>query len=264
MATLQKKTPKISIIILTYQTDNLTLNLLKSLENPKDIEILVVNNGENNLIEEEIKLNYPHVRYFFTGKNLGFSGGNNYGIKKAGGEWILLLNSDAITNTKQIEKLLNITEEEKYLVVTPKLVYKDGTTQNNVAYFDSLLKNSVNWLLARPRFLGCEKLVVNTKVDFATAAVLLIHNSVFKKIGLFDEERFFMYFEDLDFCYRLKKNKIPILYVSNVSIIHLEGASANKQPQEKNINYNKGLENYLEKNRGLFIALINKIFHLFR
>ena len=90
---------------------------------------------------------------------------------------------------------------------------------------------------------------------------MLIHKSVFEKIGLLDDKKFFMYFEDIDFSYRLHKAGIKVLYCPKIKIIHLGGASSDQDTRQKNKNYQHGLQTYLNKHRGSVICWINNIFH---
>jgi len=117
------------------------------------------------------------------------------------------------------------------------------------------------FLFARPRFLHCQNIDRPSVVDFLTGAVMLIHRSVFDIVGTLDDKNFFMYFEDLDFSYRLHEAGIKILYCPEVKIIHLGGASSDQDTRQKNKNYQHGLTAYLKKHRGDFAVWINNKFH---
>lgn len=257
------KNPQLSIIILNYKTDDLILNLLSHLEKKSGVEIIIVDNSPDNILSKKI-VNRSDIRYFFIGKNLGFSGGNNFGIKRAAGDWILLLNSDTIVSTSDLLRLLLITQASHRLVAAPKLLTKSKNIQNNVGYFDGLFENPINYLFVRPRFVDCSKITSEVDVDLLTGAAMLIHRSVFNKVGLLDEERFFMYFEDIDFSLRLHKAGIKVLYVPSVQVVHLGGASSNMNTKQKNINYTSGLKAYLTKHRTFAVNYLNNIFHFFK
>ena len=252
--------PKLSIVIINYQTDNLVLDLLKGIKSNKLIEIILVDNSSKNTLEKKLPRRRD-LHYLFTGKNLGFSGGNNLGISKARGEWLFLLNSDTVTNNSDILRLLKTTIDEKYLVSCPKLIQPNGGVQNNIGYFDKFFTNPTNKIFVRPRLINCTDISDNTPVDLLTGTAMLIHKSVFEKIGYLDDKNFFMYFEDIDFSYRLYKAGIKVLYCPSVKIIHLGGASSNQNSTQKNKNYQHGLQTYLKKHRGIFINWINNIFH---
>lgn len=261
MAILQTKTPKASIIIVNYHTDQLVLDLLAKVGDCDEIEIILIDNSSTPSIQSKLP-KFQSLVYLFQNKNRGFSGGNNMGIKRAKGEWVFLLNSDTLTSGKDILKLVQNCEHEGASAGAPRLVNDDGTLQQSVGYFDAPHKGAVNWLLARPRFVdisGNE----NTRVDFATGAALLIKKSLVEKVGLLDEKSFFMYFEDIDFCYRLFREKISILYVPSIKITHFGGKSADQNVQQKNANYTNARNAYIKKHRGSFVLFLNNVFKLF-
>lgn len=261
MAILQTKTPKVSVIIVNYNTDRLVLDLIQKIGESSEIEIVLIDNSSTSSIKSKLP-KFKSLTYLFQNKNLGFSGANNVGIKRAKGEWVLLLNSDTITSAKDILNLVTECELAHALVGAPQLINGDKSIQESVGFFDTPHKGIINWLLARPRFAHISSRV-NVRVDFATGAALLIKKSVIERVGLLDEASFFMYFEDIDFCYRLFKKKISILYVPKITVIHFGGKSANQNAQEKNTNYTNARNAYIKKHRGSFILLLNNFFKLF-
>ena len=263
MAVLQKTTTRVSVVIVHYKTDELTLKLLSGLPKQTGAEVIVVDNSPEPTLKSVIKAKHPHVSYIFAGKNLGFAGGNNLGIKSARGEWVCILNSDTVTSWDSLFSLIDTAEKHSYLLAAPLLQNK-GMIEHNVGYFDTVLKHPVNGLLARPRMIDTSVITRETAVNIATGAALLVHTSVFEKIGFLDDQHYFMYFEDIDFCYRLHKAGIPILYVPQVRITHYGGASSDKDPAKKNDNYLKGLDAYLTKHRGSLVRSINARLKLFQ
>lgn len=254
---------KLSIVIVNYKTDDLILDLLKGLKKDASIEIIIVDNSPQETLEKKLPTR-SDLRYFYTGKNLGFSGGNNYGISRSKGEWLFLLNSDIKTNTEDINKLLRITAESGYVVSAPRLVQPDGQIQDNVGYFDSFFQNPINFIFARPRKINCSSIDKSLTVDYLTGAAMLIHKSVFEKAGFLDDKHFFMYFEDIDFSQRLNRTGFGVLYLPQIKITHFGGASSDQDSRQKKINYQSGLNTYLRLQRGLLIATINKILHVLK
>jgi len=261
MTDTREKNPELSIVIINYQTDDLVVNLVQKLVPRFGVEIIIVDNSPTDSLHHRLPKR-SDVRYFFTGKNLGFSGGNNYGLSKASGEWSFLLNSDTLVTMEDVLELLSETKKQKYLVSAPKLTQPDGKTQNNVGFFDPFLRNPINFLFVRPRFLQCSKVHEFTEVDALTGAAMMIHSSVFRRVGLLDEKNFFMYFEDLDFSYRLKKTGIKVLFNPSIEVVHFGGASSDQDTRQKNQNYQQGLSVYLKKHRGILVLWLNKILHL--
>jgi GT2 family glycosyltransferase len=250
---------KISVIILNYQTPELTIDLLKSLD--EKLEIIVVDNSPEPTLAKLIKKSGLRTRYFFTGKNLGFAGGNNFGLARSAGEWIFFLNSDTRCAAADIVRLKDIAEENNYQVAAPKIVSINGQPQKNVGFFDSFWRQPINCLFARPRYFTGDS---QASVDFAHATALMVKRSIFESVGLWDEKNYFMYFEDIDLGLRLHKQKIPILFVPEVKITHLGGESFNGNLSKRNEYYFRSLDRYLKKNRGPIITMANKIFRLFR
>jgi GT2 family glycosyltransferase len=260
MADRKEKNISLSVITINYQTDKLVTDLLTKLTPHAGLEVILVDNSPSDTLRAKLPKRND-VKYFFVGKNLGFSGGNNFGLARAKGEWLFLLNSDTLISTEEVLKLLSETIKSKHLVSAPKLVQPDGKIQNNVGFFDSFLQKPVNFLFARPRFLPCSSVNKPVQVDLLTGAAMMIHNSVFKQTGLLDDKNFFMYFEDIDFSYRLHQKGIPVLYDPDVKIIHFGGASSDQDTRQKNKNYQHGLGVYLKKHRGNLARTLNNIFH---
>ena len=232
MADRKEKNINLSIITINYQTDNLVIDLLKKLTPKVGVEIIIVDNSPSDTLRAGLP-NRNDLKYFFVGKNLGFSGGNNFGLARARGEWLLLLNSDTLVSTEDVLALLSETKKSKNLVSAPKLIQPDGKTQDNVGYFDSFFVHPLNYLFVRPRFLNCSSVNQPIQVDLLTGAAMLIHSSVFTRIGYLDDQNFFMYFEDLDFSYRLNRAGIEVLYYPKVKIVHFGGASSDQDTRQK-------------------------------
>lgn len=254
--------PLISIIIVNYRTPDLVLHLAKTLHSTS-IEIVIVDNSPTVELEKQLAY-YPTVIYITNRRNLGFAGGVNTGLKVAKGEWIYLLNSDAHTTSDDVHALLLAAKEHRALVAAPQLIKDDGSIERNVGYFSDSFDHVLDWLFARPRLIDLRTLTTPVIVDLATGGALLVHKSVFKKIGTFDARRFFMYFEDIDFSRRLYSIGIPILYVPAVQVRHHGGGSSDQDPTTKTRNYQASLYAYLLKYRGPFIVWLNtklKLFH---
>lgn len=250
-----QETPRISLVILNYKTDEMTFRLVEKLQD-EDVEIILVDNSSSENLKIKV-VGLSHVRYTDPGANLGFAGGVNYGIAQSRGEWIMLLNSDADADVQTIKTLLNKCLAANMKVATPRLVGNDSTIETNVGLFSGLLEHPINWLFLRPRFILP---TVDTKVHTATGGALLIHKSIIQKVGLLDEKNFFMYFEDMDYSYRLHNNGISILYVPSCVIKHIGGGSSDKNPTQKKQSYLTSLDRYLLKHRGPLVLWLNKIF----
>jgi hypothetical protein len=234
---------KTSIIVINYNTRELTLDCIGSvLKYTKGInfEMILVDNGSTEKIEIPKNKNIKLIR---NNKNLGFSKANNQGIKKASGEYILLLNSDVIIKDNVIGRLSAWMDKHLEVgIASCKLLDKDGMTQGTGGYFPTLSR-VFSWMTIED-IPGVERLIkpfhpLHTKsfyknssfyerqreLDWVTGAFLFINKKVIDDIGLIDED-YFMYTEDVDFCYRAKAACWKVMYLPRFAIIHLGGKSS--------------------------------------
>ncbi len=253
----------VSIIIVHYETYKATFDLIKSLGKSGSVEVLVMDNSSKNLLYKKLlKEKVSNVRYFHLKKNLGYAGAINAGIQQSQGEWVMVLNNDTITSIRNILRLISSAKKKGCTVAVPKLSGKNGDIQNNIGYFDDFFTHPINFLFARPRIVNASNIKKPCLCDVATGGAILFHKSIIKKIGSWDDT-FFMYFEDIDFCYRLYKAQTKILYEPSVTIKHLESLTANRNPEQKMKNYSRSRNLYIIKHRGYISKVVNDLFKIF-
>ena len=217
----------VSIIVPNFNTKEVTLRCIKSIvENTKiSYEIIVVDNGSTDGSQDAIRnLQFTifNLQTIFNEKNLGFARAVNQGIKIAKGKYILLLNSDVFTQKESIEKMVDFAEKTPNCgVVGGKLVFGSGETQHSVMIFPTLWQTINKYWLGKKDHVLSQKVTV---VDAVVGAVFLITPEARKKVGLLDE-RYFMYFEDLDYCRRVKKAGLATYYLPEAEFTHLHGES---------------------------------------
>lgn len=237
----KNKTVFCSIIILNYRTPELTCNCLKSLfqaQIPLAYEVIVLDNNSGDKSAEIIKKKFPRIKLIKSKINLGFAGGNNLAAQSAQGKYMLFLNSDTLLFPDTLTRTFNFVLQTKLQpgVVGIKLLNKDQTVQRSVFRFPSL-----RFFLADVFFLPLFGLFDDYRyfsyqtiklVDFVAGAFMLIPAKLFKKAHGFDDT-FFMYAEETDLCYRLKKLGYPTVFYPGASLVHLGGGSAeNNQKKE--------------------------------
>jgi GT2 family glycosyltransferase len=220
MTTLAEGTTHLSIIIVNYETSTYAHDLLATLGQDKNTEVIFIDNSRENTIENIINKEFPYVQYHFTGKNLGFSGGINFGLLEARGEWIFILNADTKVSIEDIKKLLMITKKNNAMVAVPKLTGKNGRVQNNVGNLPSFGKNPIDWLTNKPTFFDCKTIHKEQEVTLVSGVAMLFHKNVIDEIGYFDDQNYFIDFVDFDFSRKLAENKIPIVYIPQVTVVH--------------------------------------------
>lgn len=230
---MAKKEIDLSIIIINYNTPKLTLACLKSIEkHVKNInyEIILIDNDSSDDSSKLLK-NYLNI---LNKENLGFAKANNQGIKIARGRYILLLNSDTEFTSSFLDKMLDrLDKEENVGIATCALRNPDKSLQVSGGYFPNLAR-VFTWMtiqdlafidsLIKP-FHPKNAFKKEMDLDWGTGAFFLIKKEVIKEIGMLDED-YFMYTEEVDFCFRAKKAGWRVLYLPEWSIIHYGGASS--------------------------------------
>jgi len=233
----------LSIIIVNYKTKEKTLRCVESIRKSNldgiTYEIIVVDNNSNDKVGEEIERKFHNEVFFIQNKkNLGMGAGNNVGIKKSKGEYLLILNADIVVFSDSIKKLLEyIKKDKKVGLVAPKLLYPDKSAQQSYFRFPSFfLPLFRRTFLARfgkkylHNFLIKDFDCVNIgKVDWIMGSCFVVNKSIMEKLGNFDE-RFFMYLEDTDLCRRIWKFGLSVIYNPHITVIHDHGRGSAKQP----------------------------------
>lgn len=221
-----KKEISVSIIIVNYNTKKLTLNCLDSIlrSKPKtSFEIIIIDNGS----DEKLKINNKKVTLIRNKINLGFAKANNQGIRLAKGKCILLLNSDTLVKSGSIDDLYNFAmNNEAVGVVSPRLLNSDGSVQGSVFRLPTIGLAFREYFLNQKRltqkYAPVGKLAV--EVEASVMAAFLITPLALGKVGNLNE-KYFMYFEDLDYCQRIRKAGLKIYYLPSAEVTHLHGAS---------------------------------------
>lgn len=220
----------LSIIIVNFNTRKLLGDCLASIiKNSEGIkyEVIVVDNGSSDrspaLVKGLVK-KHKHLKLIQNHDNFGFAKANNQGIGVARGRHILLLNSDTLVHDQTLKKMVNFMDEKKGAgVVGPKLVYANGRPQLSTAPFLKLPIVFL-WLLTGDRFLYRSPPAAQ-EVDWVMGSALLVRRKVVEKLGMLDE-KFFMYVEEQEWCYRIKKAGWQVWFYPDAVITHLVRGSS--------------------------------------
>jgi len=236
-----EKSPDISVIILSYNVKDLMKECLNSLSNEisdMNTEVVVVENGSSDGSGEFITREFPWVKLVKTQVNLGFGGGNNLGMKYAKGRYIVLLNSDAFLHKGALHIALKKMEQNPHVGLSGgKLVGSDGSLQPSARMFPSIINHflCLSGLAERYReskFFGradrtWESPEKPGDVDWIPGAFSIIRQDVLEKVGTFDES-FYLYYEEVDLCHRIKDAGYSINYWPNIVITHIGGQACTK------------------------------------
>lgn len=248
---------KISIIIVSWNTKLLLRDCLKSLKG--NWEVIVVDNGSTDGSVQMLQKEFPKVKLIRNQKNLGFGAANNQGIKVADGDYLLLLNSDTVVKNDAPLKMADfLSKNPKAGVVGCRLLNPDGSLQPSAGPFPSLRVALVmlfleHWFknLVRTSFPK------TTEVDWVMGAALMIRREVLKKAGMMDEG-IFMYMDEVEWCYRIKKAGFKVFFSPEASIIHFFGGSSKSGRETPIINIYRGLIYFYQKHYSTFQLKILK------
>ncbi len=215
--------PKVSIVILNWNGKKDSIECLESLKSIscENLEIIVVDNGSSDGSQEYIEKNYPHIILIKNKTNLGFTGGNNVGIKKAiehGAEYIFLLNNDTTVDAHFITACLkSFATTPSVGLVGPKVVYYSNPANVWCAgcYYNQLMGRSVMY----GTFSKKKDFEKAETVDWISFCAVMIKREVFEKIGYLDDD-FFSSYEDLDFCLRAKNAGFLCQYTPQTIVKH--------------------------------------------
>lgn len=230
----------LSIIITHHQTPVLLKLCLKSIrDNLKGTnikrEVFVVDSQADSQVQEQIKEKFPTVQFISFSKNVGYARIVNAGLRLAQGDYILILNADIIVLEKAMAKMLKFMQNyPKVGIVGPQLLTFTNEVQDSCfrrpdlfgfmgfmvarrTFFGKLNwgKKRINQFLLKPYYLG----LANWPVDWLQGSAMMISKKALNKVGLLDE-RYFMYFEDTDWCRRFWQNGYEIIYLPQAQMAH--------------------------------------------
>jgi GT2 family glycosyltransferase len=243
-------TPDLSIVILSYNTKDLLHECLSAVYDriSKQVlfEVIVVDNASSDDSVTMVKKNFPQVILIENKDNLGFSKGNNVGIKHAKGKYVLFLNSDAIVYKDTVETMLAFMGSHRdagaatCMVAMPNGEIDDAshrgfpTPWNAFCHFSGLGKVFPKSMVFNGYHLGYKDIDKIHEIDALAGAFMLVRREAGEQVGWWDEDYFF-YGEDLDFCYKLKQKKWKIYFVPSAKVLHYKGVSGGIKKESQHV-----------------------------
>jgi GT2 family glycosyltransferase len=231
--------PDASVIIVSFNTRDVLRECLQALyRNAGSVsyETLVIDNASHDGSPEMVEAEFPWVRLIRCDKNLGFGNANNRGFEVASGRYIVLLNSDAFLQPDALERSVHHMDKNPSVgLAGGRLLDRDGSLQPSSRMFPSyinelLVVSGLSTKYSKSRFFGrVDQTFADplepAETDWVPGAFSIIRRNVLQQIGYFDE-RFFLYYEEVDLCRRLKASGFNVWYWPDIAVVHLGGESS--------------------------------------
>lgn len=261
----------VSVIVVNWNTAQLLERCLSTLldgESSLELEVWVVDNASSDQSVAMVRDRFPNIHLIENKSNLGFARANNQGIREAQGEYILLLNSDAFLTQAALAGMLERMQAAPACgAMGCRLVYEDQSLQRSCQSFPTLATElwqclTLDKLFPSSRVFG--KYLMTwwgmddfREVDVVMGAVMLLRRQGLEQVGLLDEG-FFMYSEEVDLCYRLKKAGWQVWYLPDVQATHLWGGSSRQVPAATLVRLYQSRVQFFRKHYGRLAALAFK------
>jgi GT2 family glycosyltransferase len=255
----------LSVVIVSY---NVRQHLLACLESVRASlqagelcgEAIVVDNASRDGTVEAVRAAFPEVEVIVNRENRGFAAANNQGIRRSRGRVVVLLNPDTRVEGDALVQMMRVLDENPEIgVVGPRLVYPDGRTQPSRRRFPTLLTGFLEstvvqdyWRdnrVLRRYYVADRSDDERQEVDWLVGACLAVRRQAIQTAGLLDE-RFFLYSEEVEWCWRIRKAGWRIVYLPDATVYHHESASAGQEPAARQIAFDTAKVQLYERLHG--------------
>ncbi|OGI26840.1 MAG: hypothetical protein A2359_03925 [Candidatus Moranbacteria bacterium RIFOXYB1_FULL_43_19] len=262
----------LSIIVTSYKNPSVLRLCLESLKKNvlnENFEVLVLDSSTEEDTELMMRENFPDVHFFPFKENMGFSRLVNSGLRKAKGNYILILNADIIVEKKSADMLLQELKKNPQIgIIGPKLMNFDGNVQPScfrlytppvIIYRRTFLgkfpfaKRKIDKFLYKDKDLGKTQ-----EVDWVMGSAMMTSRKAFEKVGFMEENFGFMYFEDVDWCRRFWDKGLKVVYYPHVKMFHYHGKGSASQSALGAIFLNKLTREHIKSALKYFWKYIGK------
>jgi hypothetical protein len=259
----------LSIIIVSWNCKEYLQKCLRSIVSYPPIcayEIVVVDNASSDGTIESVRLLFPEVKIIVNDKNQGFAAANNIALKQCQNRYFLLLNPDTIVFHGALQALVEYADRHSNAWgVGPAIVNADGSPQRTGIRFPNNWNILVETLFLdkifpQSRIFGSHRELyidpsLARKVDYVQGSCLLIKHEAIQIIGMLDE-KYFMYFEETDWCYRVHQMGGEVHYISESTIKHYGGSESAHYDSWKVLQYHRSLLRYYKKHYSIFSRIL--------
>lgn len=257
----------LSVIVVTRNTRDLTCTAIQSVIDHSTglkVEILVVDNGSTDGTCALLQEHFPGVECLRSDRNLGFAKAVNWAAEQTKGDFLLLLNSDAVLHSQSLQTAIAwMREHPRCGVAGAQLLNADGSRQNSIANFPTLATELLNKSLLRRllphRYPGKEQVFDSPlEVETVIGAFMLVRRELWDLLGGLDE-RFFFFIEETDFCFQAQRAGWSTMHLPQVLVTHGSGQSAKQVLPAARVEYWRSRYAYFAKNHGLLTRLVLRI-----
>jgi N-acetylglucosaminyl-diphospho-decaprenol L-rhamnosyltransferase len=254
---------RFSIVIVHRNGAQMLLNALAALMQAigEADEIILVDNGSSDDSVEQARLAFPAVLTIENGCNNGFAKACNQGLARARGEFVLFLNNDAFLSPEALDRFVeDFADYPKAALIGGQLVGEDGTNQRSAGVAPTFLSEIGLIRLRYPKVANAEKPVV---VETLVGACMAFRRSVADVAGRLDED-FFFYFEETEWCVRLRRKGWQVMVDPRIRIVHLKGASTRAIRRDAQIEIFRSRLLYYRKTMPAILALLLSVWRVLR
>ncbi len=249
----------ISIIVVSYNTKTILRDCLASIYRSTmhvPYEVIVVDNKSIDGSQDMIREVFPQTVLIENKDNVGFARANNQGVKVAGFDYLLFLNSDTIIRNDAITQLFqHLKTNPRVGIVGPKILNSDHRpTRSYMRFLDARMflfgSKYLGWLIDIKKYrmhYDHYDFFSTQNVPWLSGACLMMRRSVFQEAGCFDEH-YFMYLEDMDLCMQVKNIGYSNVFLPSAEIVHLFGGSTGPKKKESKRIYKESTNHYFQKN----------------
>jgi GT2 family glycosyltransferase len=258
----------LSIIIVNWNTRNLVVNCLRSIftYSPHyNFEVWVVDNASSDGSPDMVRKNFPQVKLIENPANVGFARANNQAIRQCHGRYIMLLNPDTEVTPGALETMVGFMEVSQEVgAAGPRLINPDGTLQTSCYPTPTLLREFWRLLhLDRIKPFGIYPMQEwdqnqPREVEVIQGACLILRREALDQTGFLNED-YFIYSEEVDLCYRLRKSGWKISWLPGATVTHYGGKSTQLVSEEMFLNLYESKVLFFRKNYSWLQAFVYKM-----
>jgi GT2 family glycosyltransferase len=258
----------LTIAIISYNTRDLLLTCLKSIQDmTKDVEyeLIVIDNASSDGSAAAVQVQFPQARVIANLNNGGYANACNQAVEIGRGQYVLFLNSDTVMRACTLARMVSCLDRHPDIgAISCLQCNEDGQVLQSCFTFPSVrdhLRYSPWIPTIIKRIVGSDPEIdftISQDVEWANGACLMVRRGLFELIGGFDN-RFFMYFEDVDLCRRIHQRGYRVRHVADCEIVHLIGRSSVEHRDQLNVQWELSRIRYVEKHFWWLERLIMKM-----